>query len=550
MSHESTIGRYLLDRIAGTGVRHIFGVPGDYNLAFLDEIEAHPDLTWVGNVNELNASYMADGYARMNGLAVLLTTYGVGELSAMNGIAGAYVENVPVLHVVGTPTTAVQRRGLPVHHSLLDGDFDHFLRAAREVTCAAVSLTAGDAPGEIDRLLDAVLTAKKPGYLALAADLVGQPCTVVPPEPVPVSDDSATARTFTENATRLLRAATTVTVLVDSLARRHQAVDRLDALVRKGRLPFAVTTSGKGAIDETQETFAGLYCGAISEPDVRTLVEDADVIIGVGLLETDLNSGIFTTRIDPDKVIGIQPFHATVGAARIDGLSMHRALDELSGLVDTLPPARMPVLPASRVEAADPATPLRQDLLWQRIGQFLRPGDIIAADQGTAFYGLLSWRLPADVEVIGQHGWASIGHALPALAGAQLASVPRRRAVLLIGDGAVQLVAQELGVIAREGLDPIIFIVDNDGYTLERAINGWNAKYNDIVHWDWANLPAALGADAHVARARTAGELDVALAGLAAHEGRLRIVEVTVDKHDLPQILRTTAAAVAERNTM
>ncbi|WP_432825865.1 alpha-keto acid decarboxylase family protein [Dactylosporangium sp. CA-092794] len=548
MSHESTIGRYLLDRVAATGVRHVFGVPGDYNLAFLDQIEAHPDLTWVGNANELNASYMADGYARLNGLAMLLTTYGVGELSAMNGIAGAYVENVPVLHVVGAPATAVQRRGLPVHHSLLDGDFEHFLRAAREITCAAVSLTADGAADQIDRVLGAVLNAKKPGYLALPADLVGWPCAASAPGLVPATDDGAAVHAFTENAARMLRGATTVTVLVDSLTRRHWAGDRLDALVRKGRLPVAVTTSGKGAVDETLETFAGLYQGAISEPEVRTLVEDADVIIGVGLLETDLNSGIFTTRIDPAKLIGIQPFHATAGAARIGPLSMHRALDELGGLVGALPPARVPAPVQPPVEPVDPDTPLRQDLLWQRVGRFVRPGDVIAADQGTAFYGLLSWRLPADVEVIGQHGWASIGHALPALAGAQLASSPRRRSILLIGDGAVQLVVQELGVIAREGLDPIVFIVNNDGYTLERAINGWNAAYNDIVNWDWTVLPAALGADAHVSRARTVGELDRALAALPAHEGRLRIVEVILDKHDLPQILRITAESVAKRN--
>jgi hypothetical protein len=126
-----TIADYLLTRLVEAGVRH---VPGDYNLRLLDVIDAHPDLEWVGNANELNAAYAADGYARIHGLAAVLTTYGVGELSAINGTAGSYAESVPVLMIAGAPTTQVQDSGLPVHHSLLDGDSAHFHRAFDEVT--------------------------------------------------------------------------------------------------------------------------------------------------------------------------------------------------------------------------------------------------------------------------------------------------------------------------------------------------------------------------------------------------------------------------------
>ncbi|WP_211265832.1 alpha-keto acid decarboxylase family protein [Actinacidiphila oryziradicis] len=482
MSHTSppSISCYLLDRIAALGVRHVFGVPGDYNLTFLDAIEAHPQLRWVGNANELNA-YMADGYARVNGFAVLVTTYGVGELSAINGIAGAYAENVPVLHIAGTPTTDIQRRGLPVHHSLLDGDHRHFVRAAREVTHAAASLGAADAAEAIDRVIAAVLTEKKPGYLALPSDLVHRPCPApANPTTPPAPRDSTPARAFADSAARLLRDARTVTVLVDALAQRHGAGERLDELIRKGQLAAAVTTSGKGVLDESADTFAGLYIGSISAPEVRAAVEEADVVIGVGLVEHDLNTGGFTTRIDPARLIGIQPSYTTVGPLRIDHLTMDQALDELRGLVaPAQAPSPTPVtIPAP--QPTDPATPLTQDLLWQRIGDFLKPGDIIAADQGTPFYGLLGQRLPSGVEIIAQPGWSSIGYALPAIAGAQLAAELRRRGILLIGDGAAQLSIQEIGILARENLDPIIVLVNNDGYTVERAINGPNATYNDI----------------------------------------------------------------------
>jgi TPP-dependent 2-oxoacid decarboxylase len=545
-----TISRYLLERIAATGVRHIFGVPGDYNLTFLDQIEAHPVLRWVGNANELNAAYMADGYARVNGLGVVVTTYGVGELSAMNGIAGAYAENVPVLHIVGTPSLDIQRRHLPVHHSLLDGDHGHFLRAAQEVTCAAASLDGGNAATEIDRVIAEILRQKRPGYLALPSDLVSSRC----PAPAAVPGPRATgnvegpARAFADSAARLLGKSTAATVLVDALSGRYGVAQTLNELIAKAGLTVAVTAGGKGIIDESAGTFSGLYIGELSAPDARSAVENADVVIRVGPVDHDLSTGGFTTRIDPSRRIDIHPDHAAVGAVSIAGLSMQQALDELGRLLTTASshPAALPE-PASRI-VGDPAAPLNQDTLWRGIGSFLRPGDIVAADQGTSFYALLGQRLPAGVQVISQPGWASIGYTLPAIAGAQLASMPRRRAVLVIGDGAAQLTVQEIGTLAREGLDPVIILVNNHGYTVERAINGPKASYNDIAPWDWQAIPAAFGADAVLAQAATTGQLERELARLATHDGRIRLLEAALDRHDLPQLLEETAQAVARRN--
>ena len=78
-----TVSDYLLDRLVSLGATDIFGVPGDFNLQFLDHVIAHEQLTWVGNANELNAGYAADGYARVGGIGALVTTYGVGELSRL-----------------------------------------------------------------------------------------------------------------------------------------------------------------------------------------------------------------------------------------------------------------------------------------------------------------------------------------------------------------------------------------------------------------------------------------------------------------------------------
>jgi indolepyruvate decarboxylase len=556
-----TIAEHLVARLVEAGARYVFGVPGDYNLRLLDVIEASPELEWVGNANELNAAYAADGHARIAGFAVLVTTYGVGELSAMNGLAGAFAESVPVLHIVGSPATAVTRAGLPVHHSLLDGDAGHFTRALGEVTCADAVLTEDNAATEIDRVLAGVLTEKRPGSLSLPADLVDQPVTgpVTGSAAAPVDERRLDA--FRARAATLLAGAGQVALLADHLAQRHQVRAELTELARVPGVVSAVTAPGKGVLDETVPGFLGLYIGALSESRIQAAVEDADVLIGAGLRLADLSSGGFTARLDPARLIDLQGRHAVLAGESFPGVGMAEALRVLRDLVAEQAPsaaasdpagtaAHPAAHPAAATEARTADGPLTQHAFWARLASFLRPHDIVAADQGTPFYGVATMALPTGVEVVAQPLWASIGYALPALLGAQLAAGGRRRSILVIGDGSAQMTVQELGTIIRQGLDPIIFLVNNDGYTVERAINGPTARYNDIAHWNWSRLPEALGAapDTVVRRAATGAELDLALSDCAAHAGKLAFVEVVLDRLDMPELLVRTAAAVAQQN--
>jgi len=152
-----TVTDYLLHRLSSLGVRHLFGVPGDYNLALLDTVLAYPDVEWVGTANELGAAYAADGYARTVGFGALLTTFGVGELSAINGVAGSYAECVPLVHIAVSATQAMEHAGAIVHHTAGDGDFDRFARAHAQVTCAHAVLRPDNAAEEIDRVLSTAL---------------------------------------------------------------------------------------------------------------------------------------------------------------------------------------------------------------------------------------------------------------------------------------------------------------------------------------------------------------------------------------------------------
>jgi indolepyruvate decarboxylase len=549
---DYTVGDYLLDRLAELGATEVFGVPGDFNLEFLDHVLAHDTIRWVGGANELNAGYTADGYGRLRGIAALVTTFGVGELSAANAVAGSFAEHVPVVHIVGAPSKDAQAARRVVHHSLGDGDFEHFFRMSREITCAQANLIPATATREIDRVLSEVREQKRPGYLLLATDVARFP--VDPPSaPLPSYGGGTSPRAlalFTAAARRLI-GEHRVTVLADLLVHRLGAVDKLAELLAADTVPYATLMWGKSLLDESSPNYLGIYAGAASAEPVRRAVEEAPVLVTAGVQFTDMVSGFFSQQIDPARTIDVGPVQATVAGQVFAPIDIDAALGALTGIL-TERGVTSPALsgPAAPVRDATPApdTALTQKMLWDRVSDALTPGNVVLADQGTSFYGMAAHRLPAGVTFIGQPLWGSIGYTLPAALGAALAHRDRR-IVLLIGDGAAQLTVQEIGVMAREGIAPVIIVVNNDGYTVERAIHGPAAYYNDIVPWRWQQLPAALGvADALTAHARTVGELDAALAAAAADRHRMAVIEVVVDRADVPPLLAELARSAAAAN--
>ncbi|BBZ41449.1 alpha-keto acid decarboxylase family protein [Mycobacterium conspicuum] len=544
-----TVGDYLLDRLAELGVSEIFGVPGDYNLEFLDHIVAHPKIRWVGSANELNAGYAADGYGRLRGMSAVVTTFGVGELSAANAIAGSYAEHVPVVHIVGGPTKDAQGTRRALHHSLGDGDFEHFFRVSREITCAQANLMPATACREIDRVLSEVREHKLPGYLLLSADVARFP-TEPPAAKLPRYTGGTSPRAlelFKEAATRLI-ADHQLTVLADLLVHRLQAVDELEKLLAADVVPHATLMWGKSLLDESSPNFLGIYAGAASAKRVRTAIEDAPVLVTAGVVFTDMVSGFFSQRIDPGRSIDVAQYQSSVAGEVFAPLEMRAALEALAGIVKQRgvqsPPVNSPVeSPAVKTPARD--EPLTQEMVWNRLCAALTPGNVVLADQGTSFYGMADHRLPNGVTFIGQPLWGSIGYTLPAAVGAGVAH-PDRRTVLLIGDGAAQLTVQELGTFSREGLSPVIVVVNNDGYTIERAIHGKTAPYNDIVGWRWTEIPGALGVANHLAyRAENYGELDDAFTAAAEHQDRMVLVEVVLPRLQIPPLLAQLVGPMA-----
>ncbi|EIC7644992.1 alpha-keto acid decarboxylase family protein [Salmonella enterica] len=542
MQNPYTVADYLLDRLAGCGIGHLFGVPGDYNLQFLDHVIDHPTLRWVGCANELNAAYAADGYARMSGAGALLTTFGVGELSAINGIAGSYAEYVPVLHIVGAPCSAAQQRGELMHHTLGDGDFRHFYRMSQAISAASAILDEQNACFEIDRVLSEMLAARRPGYIMLPADVAKK--TAIPPTQalaLPVHEAQSGVETaFRYHARQCLMNSRRIALLADFLAGRFGLRPLLQRWMAETPIAHATLLMGKGLFDEQHPNFVGTYSAGASSKEVRQAIEDADRVICVGTRFVDTLTAGFTQQLPAERTLEIQPYASRIGETWFN-LPMAQAVSTLRELCLECAFAPPPTRSAGQPVRIDKGE-LTQESFWQTLQQYLKPGDIILVDQGTAAFGAAALSLPDGAEVVVQPLWGSIGYSLPAAFGAQTAC-PDRRVILIIGDGAAQLTIQEMGSMLRDGQAPVILLLNNDGYTVERAIHGAAQRYNDIASWNWTQIPPALNAAQQAECWRVTQAIQ-----LAEVLERLSFIEVMLPKADLPELLRTVTRALEARN--
>jgi indolepyruvate decarboxylase len=523
----TTVIQYVLDRLKAIGITDVFGVPGDYAFPVNDAICNDPGMRWIGCANELNASYAADGYARIKGMAALCTTYGVGELSAINGIAGAYAEHLPIFHLVGAPRMAVQTSRAAMHHTLGNGEYDLFHRMTQPVVCASAIMTPQNVAYETERLIAEALFHRRPVYMAFPADYANQP-VLGSAEAIsePTSDLAALEAAVSAILSALDKAKTAV-VLPGILIARAGLQAEMQAVIDRSGLPFATMFMDKSVLDEQQPGFAGMYDGAIMTEEVRAFVESRDVVLTIGTIASDFNTGAFTSRLDPARTIGIGHHHVHAGGKTFANVELG---DVLAALASRLTKRDWPHIAATSLgeKSGSGGDPITVEALYPRWAEFLRPGDILIGETGTASMGLGFALMPEGATFHNQTLWGSIGWATPAAVGAA-AAAPERRVVLVTGDGSHQLTAQEIGLFGRLGLKPVVFLLNNDGYLIERLLcKDPEIAYNDIAAWRYTELPHALGCDGwFTARVTTCAEFDAALDAAQKADGGVYIEVVT-----------------------
>ena len=531
-----SVGEFLLRRIREAGVSHAFGVPGDYNLELLQQLEDTGTLEWVGTCNELNGSYAADGYARLNGMGALIVTNAVGALSAINGIAGSYAEHVPVICVAGSIPLRSIERGLGMHHTMADGTWDRFLNAFAQVTAAQARLTPTNAATEIDRLILTAWREKLPVYLELPSDIAYLDIQV-PAAPLaleePPADPERLRSCAAAIATRLAQAESPA-ILVDLDADRFGAAADILKLADKAQLPVAVASTAKAVIDETFPYFIGLYAGQGSIPShAREVIETSDCLLAVGFRAIDLTTGDFTASLPADAV-HLRGHSVDIGQDNYQAVTLKQVLRAVTDAVPqvTSRPARpFAPPPAAAANHGDGSAALTQAAYWQAIQGYFQPGDVVLVDNGTS-YATFALHLPPKASFVVPAIWGSIGYSVGSLLGTLIAA-PERRHLLFVGDGSFQLTAQELSTMLRHDCKPVIFLINNGGYTIERCYLGKDARYNDVADWSYADLPKVFRADT-TARSfvvKTVADLEKAL---SAPNDTLIFIEAVMDRHDVP----------------
>jgi indolepyruvate decarboxylase len=503
-----TVIEHVLSRLHAIGIKDVFGVAGDFAFPIDDAVTRSKNMRWVGSCNELNAAYSADGYARIHGMAALCTTYGVGELSAINGIGGSYAEHLPIFHLVGMPASRTQAARRPVHHTLGNGEFELFYKMTEPVVCARAIMTPENCAAETERVIAAALYHRRPVYMAFPSDYATAP-VIGTAQPIPESkSDPAALAAAAKAILGALEAAQTACLLPGLLVSRFGLKQQTTDLVESSNLPFATMFADKGVLDESLPNYMGMYDGKLMNEDVRAFVEGCDLVIGIGAVLTDFNSGSFTAKIDRSKSINILHHNVRIGEAIYNNVEMRDMLAALTSKVSRSD-LKVPKAPGLGKPVGGPRDRITVEYLYPRWEAMFREGDILFAETGTSSMGVAFANMPKGTTYHNQTLWGSIGWATPASFGAALAA-PNRRLILVTGDGSHQLTAQEVGQFHRFGLKPIIFVLNNDGYLIERLLCKYpEAYYNDLAPWKYHRLPEALGCDGWLtARVTTCGELD------------------------------------------
>jgi indolepyruvate decarboxylase len=533
-----TVAEYVLTRLSQLGIDRIFGVPGDYAFSIDDAAERVPGLSWVGCANELNAAYAADGYARIRGAAMLSTTYGVGELSAINGVMGSKAHRLPVFHLVGMPSERIQRLGLVTHHNLGDTVYDRFMPLSAAAACVSARLTADNCVEELERVIREALRHSMPAYLVisevegimpvLGTPVAGGPlATIKRQKSVPIELDAAV-----DTLLARIAAARQPVAIVTSLVARYGLRERATEFLRRANLPVAVMPNDKGAVDESLPSFIGLYNGGRSSPPaVAEAVTTADLVLDIGgMVLNELSTGFWTDLPAPDRVVSIHDNWVRAGDKVFVNVAIDDVLERLVTQVQSrATDASIRVEPLPLIgEGVDR---LASANFYPRLQRRLRAGDTIVVETGTCMLHANRMLLPAGVGVEEQGLWGSIGWATPACLGVVLAKTSGRT-WLVTGDGSHQLTLNELAVMGRYGVKPVIFVLNNGLYGIEDVISERGHAYDDLAAVRYQLLPEAFGCRGWLTvKVGTVAELDAVLDRIDGHDGAA-YVEVLIPNEE------------------
>ncbi|SDT08380.1 alpha-keto acid decarboxylase family protein [Bradyrhizobium canariense] len=553
---NGTVASYLVARLEELGIEHLFNVSGSYCSGLLAEIAKNSRLKAVFTTYEMEAAYAADAYARIRGYGAMCGTYGVGALSALNGVIGAFVERCPVIVINGGPST--KQLDLEVDYGIMflhsTGRLKTDLAIYSQVTTAtAVIERAEEAPDKIDEVLIACMTHRRPVYIEISQDLWGQPC----PLPVgklgaalaPVNADSL-AECLDDAMARLASAQRPVLWAGEELD-RWQLHDEFAELLRASGVPYVTTLAGKSVLAETTRGFLGVYDGRFATPDLQEFVERADLIIALGTTITDFVGDIVAK--DYGSMILASQGGIRIGHHIYPDVGLREFVVGMTQRLASHAPAPLPwdkaavQHPGSGLASGD--SPITFDLLFARMSDFVRD-KLVIADTGLSLFASAGLPISDRQGYVSQSIWMSIGYSVGASVGAACAGT--KRPVVFVGDAAFREGPQALSTLVQYKLPAVICVMNNGIMGIQQFMGHpqyYDSPqvqpdyYNLLSRWDYGALARAFGA--RHAQAKTLVEFDEALRQAAELTDSPILIDVMLNEKDIPSVIRHTIGRTA-----
>ena len=543
MNTAHTVSSYLIHQLYTHGVRHIFGVPGDYVLGFFHELE-HSKLQVINTCDEQGAGFAADAYARVNGLGVVCITYCVGGLKVANTTGQAFAEKSPVVVISGAPGTNERRKTPLLHHKVRD--FDTQLKVFEQLTVAATAINDPQTGcREIDRVLNAALRYKRPVYIELPRDMICAPVTPYQQSREEMKPSEAEAlQEALDEAIDIINAAKKPVIIAGVELHRFGLQKILLRLLENTNIPVACTLLGKSVIREDHPQYLGVYEGAMGREEVRKYVESSDCLILLGAFMSDVNLGIFTAHLDQGRSIYVTSEKISIHHHTYEGVNME---DFIRGLFEAKIRCQenIDIIRPPSPESPNPVLgkQISVEYLFKRLNTFLDDNTVVIADPGDAMFAAMDMTIHGETEFLSPAYYASLGFAVPASLGVQMAK-PELRPLVLVGDGAFQMSGMELATVARFNLNPVIVVLNNGGYGTERPM--LDGSFNDIHLWQYSRIPEVLNAGKGF-DVKTEDQLEEALQEAWKNTESFSILDVHIDPEDRSLALQRLADALGKR---
>ncbi|CAE7860220.1 unnamed protein product [Symbiodinium microadriaticum] len=493
---DESLTPYYFGCILGEGVDHVFGLPGDYVLDFYKELWDSDDIDVINCTDENHAGFAADAYARVHGAGCVCITYNVGALKVANAVACAYAERSPLIVISGAPGIKERSEDMLLHHMV--GNFNSQHKMFQEITCASVVIdNLSTAAYQIDYALERMKHYKRPIYIELPRDLSKKSISYdvykqgTPKAPV---TDQENLEEAIDEIQEWLKGSERPAILAGVELARYNLGEKLVKFAERHDIPVATTLLSKSVMNERHPLFAGIYSGDMSHQHTKEIIEDSDCLIMLGVMLTDMTLCFKPSRFKKRKVVsstieGLQVRNHTFESVQFGDfcsellkLDLERQFSKGKSL--------LPKLSDVPTFVPKPETNITVARLFEKINSTLDKDMAIVADIGDSLFGAADLQVHHRNHFLSPAFYTSMGSAIPGALGVQTA-MPDVRPIVVVGDGAFQMAATELSTIINRGLNPIVFVLNNQGYTTERYL--LDGEFNDLRNWNYHEITQLFG---------------------------------------------------------